>query len=143
MKASVIASCLVVSVLVASVHPARSQPVMAPPLSGSPHRILVSVALEPAVVLSLGYVYDLGDRDRAIGFSLGGGVKVPTTVLEHGAWRVHLITAAHWVLEARWGVTAMSEVYLARNHNRAGTMHGPGWSCAPRPAITARAGAWR
>lgn len=132
MNRFVIACCYVLLVLVFGVHHAQAQPVMAPPYAGSQHRILVGVAVEPAVVLSLGYVSDIG-AGRLVGLSVGGGVKVPTTVFRNRAWRAHFITAAHWRPEAHWGTTITSKFYLARNHNRAGTMHGLGLELRAAP----------
>jgi hypothetical protein len=95
----------------------------------------VKVALEPEPVVSLDYIFGLGALDRRHGLSVGAGVKLPTTVISNDAWRVHLITSAHWKSRDHWGATLTALGYLSHNRNRAGEIHGLGIELRAAPGF--------
>ena len=135
MKPASAAACALLAALLLAARGAGAQALPPPGPGASPHRVTVAVALEPALVFSLDYTYDLAPADTPWGLHVGGGLKVPTTLFSQGAWRAHLIGSAHWRPDDRWGAALTSFWYLARNSNRAGEALGlgvelratPGW----------------
>jgi hypothetical protein len=99
----------------------------------SPYGFYLRMGLEPHLVVSLGYVHRLGRDDAASGAGLGMGLKIPPYRLDHGAGRLSIIAAGHWLPHGRWGGAATGEAFLARGRNRAGTVHGLGLEVRAAP----------
>jgi hypothetical protein len=128
MKISVITLCvqLLSLLLSALVVHAQSRRVGITPLAASRQSIIVKLALEPELVVSLDYIRRLGAPDRRNGISVGAGVKVPTTLISNDAWRMHLLTSTHWGPRDHWGANLTALGFLSHNRNRAGEIHGFG-----------------
>ncbi|MCI0696209.1 hypothetical protein L0337_29930 [candidate division KSB1 bacterium] len=137
MKISVITLCAQLLSLLLSAHTvqAQSRRVGITPFAASRHSIILEVALEPELVVSLDYIYGLGALDRRNGISVGAGVKVPTTVISNDAWRLHLFTSTHWGSRDHWGANLTALGYLSHNRNRAGEIHGFGIELRAAPGF--------
>lgn len=95
--------------------------------------VVVQMALEPHLVMSLGYLRAVGPRRERLDLGVGASLKVSPYLLGRGAGRLSLVTAGRWVANSGWGVAAASEAYLARGRNRSGTIHGIGLELRSAP----------
>ncbi len=131
-------SSMLLVIALAAPWAAAAQTAELSPLLPQRHLIFATLGAEPAVTLSLGYSYRLAPPESRSGIRVGGSVKLPTTALSHGAWRVDLFGAADWRSASHWGAAVTSGAYLARNHNRAGRMYGLGLEVRAAPGYYGR-----
>lgn len=102
-----------------------------PPLSSTARRqaVTVGVAIEPALVLTLGYQRRVGGARPADPHGrtrLGASLTLPTTAVAHGAWRADLLAATDQLGRGAWRAPVTVAGYLVRNRNTAGTLLGAG-----------------
>lgn len=110
-----------------------SQPGIALPTKQLQHEVDISFALEPEIVVSVNYTYGISKSGSSPCFRVGGGIKLPTTLFSHSAWRVHLIGSANWQNDRNWGIIVNSLYYLVHNSNRAGAISGLGVELRANP----------
>jgi len=111
-----------------------------PALSAAEGRqaVTVGVAIEPALVLTLGYSRRAGRGGR--GPAVGGGLTLPTTAFSHGAWRADLLVTHDRPGRGAWRTPVAAAGYLVRNRNTAGTMLGVGAEVRAAPGRYGRRG---
>jgi hypothetical protein len=103
------------------------------PLPDAERVVMVSGSLEPHLVLSVGFLNRIAQRDRGAGIGLGAGVRFPPHLVRSASGRIHLMGTGGWSGEGPWEGSVTSYVYLSRNRNRAGTMHGIGVEVRAQP----------
>jgi hypothetical protein len=122
----------VLVVIAASSRLAAAQaPTLVRPADGTPPArgvYTISVGVEPAVVLTLGYLHRVGHLPRGSGGGTRVGVrlKLPTTALGNEAWRLDLLGTGTPGGARDWAAPVTGALYAAHNRNRAGTMLGFG-----------------
>jgi hypothetical protein len=104
---------------------AAAQPMLVPQIGVAQPRLLVGLTLDPALTLSVQCLWPV-NAGRQSGLFVGGGVKMPTTIVSHRAWRLELTTAAYQTHENGWGESGQATAYIAHNQNAAGSMQGVG-----------------
>ena len=126
-------AAIVVAIVAAIVAAPRPTPAQAPtllrPLDGAARGVLtIGVGVEPAVVLTLGYLHAVGRarRGAADGTRVGVRLKLPTTALRNEAWRVDLLGTTAPGGARGWAAPVTGAVYAAHDRNRAGSMLGFG-----------------
>ena len=102
-----------------------------------PNNIFITVAAEPEIVTTLGYVHSAGKNNSA-NFQLGGSVKLAPLIVSNGAWRANFIMASDWKLSHKWTNTVIANIYLAHDHNREGTFNGLGFEIRDNPVFSGR-----
>ncbi len=127
---------LVIFFLIICTHiECQAQYVKAPGEIIMPNKVFVTVAAEPEIVTTVGYVHSVGKNNRSVNFQIGGSVKLAPLIISHGAWRANIITVADWKLSNKWTNTIASNIYLAHDHNREGILNGIGFELRDNPVF--------
>ena len=103
-----------------------------------PNNIFITVAAEPELVTTLGYVHLVTQKNNPVNFQLGGSVKLAPLIISNGAWRADFISALDWKLSNRWTNTVVANIYLAHDHNREGTFNGLGFEIRDNPVFSGK-----
>ena len=103
-----------------------------------PNNIFITVAAEPEIVTTIGYVHSVGQRNNPVNFQLGGSVKLAPLIVSNGAWRANLLSAADWKLGNKWTNTLVANIYLVHDRNREGTFNGLGFEIRDNPVFSGR-----
>jgi hypothetical protein len=120
----------VLAAVTATAHAALAQaPTLIHPAGGAARgAVSVGVSVEPAVVLTVGYLRRVGPapgggRD---GTRVGVRLKLPTTALRNEAWRLDLLGTASRGGGRGWAAPVTGALYAVHDRNRAGAMLGFG-----------------
>jgi hypothetical protein len=119
----------VLAAVAAASRPAFAQaPTAIHPTGTARGAFTVGVGVEPAVVLTLGYLRRVGPAPRGGGDGTRVGVrlKLPTTALRNEAWRLDLLGTASPGSGRGWAAPVIGVVYAVHDRNRAGAMLGFG-----------------
>ncbi len=100
------------------------------------NKIFISVAAQPEIVTTVGYVHSVRKRNTSINFQLGGSIKLAPLIIANGAWRANLITVADCKLSDKWTNTIVANIYMAHDHNREGILNGIGFEIRDNPLFT-------
>lgn len=91
------------------------------------NQIFLKIGLEPEMVTTIGFTHLLGNTENKLAFGIGASLKLAPLILSNGARRFNIITVADWHMDKKWATRITNELYLAQNHNVAGTMNGLGF----------------
>jgi len=111
----------------------EAQAPTASPFPDAERVVVVSASLEPHLVLSMGFLNRIAPRDRGGGLGIGAGIRFPPHLVLSGSGRIHLLGTGGWSGEGPWEGSVTSYLFLSRNRNRAGTMHGVGVEVRAQP----------
>lgn len=100
----------------------------------SQNQVFLNVGLEPEWVATIGYAHLIGTEGKTFDIHLGGSLKLAPLLISNGAWRANFISFANWKMNEHWRSMLASNIYLAHDHNRAGTMTGLGFELRATPA---------
>lgn len=87
----------------------------------------ISIALEPEMVTSLGFMHTAGVSGKKANWEVGTSIKFAPLLIAKGAWRANLITAADWKTSEKCVLRTAWSIYLAHDNNRAAVMNGLGF----------------
>lgn len=122
-----------VAAWLATPSPTRAQAGGGFPSAPGSGAVMVGAALEPELIVSIGYLHRLDAGTSPWRLAAGARLKIPPYLLGNGAGRVSVMATGGWIDETGWGATLSSAGYLARDRNRAGTMHGFGIEARAAP----------
>ena len=128
------AALLLLALVLLSAGQAQCQSPVLPMTPGN-HQVVVGLALEPELLVRLGYATRVGAVAAAEGMWMGGEVVLPPYLVRRGAGRVNLSATGLWRSASRWGTTLSAQLYAARARNRAGTLNGMGVEVRAAPGV--------
>lgn len=105
----------------------KCQGTLLPPDEAQPNQLFLKVGLEPEIVSTIGYIHQIGNNDKKVGFHAGLSMKFEPLLISNGAWRANIIAAMDWKMTDKWGTRITNDFYLAHDNNREGVMNGIGF----------------
>ncbi|MEJ7685139.1 MAG: hypothetical protein WKG06_46290 [Segetibacter sp.] len=123
-----------ITLIIGSYSKSEGQFLAAPKQLVSQNQVFLNVGLEPEMVTTIGFAHLIGKEGKAFDIHLGGSLKLAPLLITKGAWRANFISFANWKMNEHWRSVLTSNIYLAHDHNRAGTMDGLGFELRATPA---------
>ena len=100
-----------------------------------PDKIFITVAAQPEIVTTIGYVHSIVKRNNSPSLQLGGSINFAPLIISNGAWRANFIAVAGWKFNDKWANTVTTNIYMAHDHNREGILNGVGFEIRDNPFL--------